>query len=599
VKIELLSPAKDYECGKAAIDCGADALYIGAEKFSARASASNTVDQIARLAEYAHRFYARVYVALNTIIYDREIEALRALVENLYHAGADALIVQDMALLEMELPPIALHASTQTHITTPERAKFLSDAGFSRLVVARELSPDRIAAIHAASDAEIECFIHGALCVSYSGRCFLSNAIGGRSGNRGNARRPCRRQWELLDADMRQLAKGHLLSLKDMNRTEYIGSLIDAGVTSFKIEGRLKDAAYVRNVTAHYRRVIDAHLADRSLARSSSGISHPAFEPAPEKSFNRGFTPYFLTQSRDDVSSHATPKSLGAPVGTVIEVKGRGVRLDSDILQNGDGIVFFCNGELCGTNALIDDDGLLVTGNNFEMQRGMVIYRNKDLSFEKSLEKSCPRKIVISAEIAINDSFLSIALRDADGNAAREEYGPFERATDESVAKGIFTEGMRRTGATIYEFELSFKGDYCLFIPPKRVNEIRRTLLDKFEECRKSAYSPPAQKERAHPDNGVTHVDASWGVANRLAEAFYRKCGAQSVEYAPEVNPRAAEDIPLLTSLYCPFREYHLCSKAGERLYLRSGGDLFEVLCSCARSDHAQCGIEIRKHKQR
>ncbi len=592
-KIELLSPARDYECAKAAIDCGADAVYVGASAFSARASAANTTEDIIRIVDYAHRFYVRVYVALNTIVYNEELASLQTLVEELHCAGVDALIVQDMAFLELSLPPIALHASTQCHITTSERARFLSDAGFSRIVLARELSIGEISRIHAACRAEIECFVHGALCVSYSGRCFLSHAIGGRSGNRGECAQPCRREWELLDSRQETLLKGHLLSLRDMNRGGRIGELLDAGVSSFKIEGRLMDMSYVKNVTAHYRRLIDDELDSRSFLRSSSGVSLSRFIPAPEKSFNRGFTEYFPGEMRDGMSSHATPKSLGAPVGSVIEETKRGFRLDTEVLRNGDGIVYFVNTELRGMNALVED-GLLVAARSSGLKKGTIVYRNRDVDFEKSLERGCERKISVSLQAQVQADTLLLTLHDDDQNAFSDRFGPFDRASDCELARRIFSEGISRTGTTIFRFDLAYDGDFRLFIPPKQVNEIRRNLLSRMQRLRAEAYRPPPALTPSHPPICVSTIDPAWAVANEMAEQFYRRCGAMHIAYAPELTRSVAESMPLLVSAYCPLREYGLCGRAAEELYLRSGSDMFQLHCEC-RNEGGNCGITLTK----
>ena len=308
MKIELLAPAKNIECGIEAIRHGADAVYIGAPKYGARAAAGNTVEDLRRLAEYAHQFGARVYVTLNTIIYDDELDEVEQLVWELYRIGIDALIVQDMALLTMKLPPIELHASTQTDNRTPEKVKFLHENGFSQVVLARELSLDEIAAIHRVTPVPLEAFVHGALCVSYSGQCYASQACFGRSANRGECAQFCRLPFDLVDADGRVIVKNrHLLSLKDMNRSAHLEAMMDAGVRSFKIEGRLKDVTYVKNVTACYRQAIDAILARRpEYERASLGVSTYTFEPQLDKSFNRGFTDYFITGQRSEVYSFAT-----------------------------------------------------------------------------------------------------------------------------------------------------------------------------------------------------------------------------------------------------------------------------------------------------
>ena len=318
--IELLAPAKNPECGIEAIKHGADAVYIGADSFGARAAAGNSIEDIARLVEYAHNYYARVYVTVNTILKEEELETAQKLIWELYKIGVDAILVQDMAILQMLLPPIALHASTQADVRSVEKVRFLAEAGFSRVVLARELSLDEIIAIHnACPDVELECFVHGALCVSYSGQCYASQYCFGRSANRGECAQFCRLPFSVTDAEGNLLIQEkYPLSLRDMNRLQQIEKLLDAGVVSFKIEGRLKDLTYVKNVTAAYRKEIDKILKRRvEYARASSGFVEYNFEPQPEKSFNRGFTEYFLNGRDNSVWSLDTPKAVGEPMGRV------------------------------------------------------------------------------------------------------------------------------------------------------------------------------------------------------------------------------------------------------------------------------------------
>jgi collagenase-like PrtC family protease len=322
-KIELLSPARDLECATEAILHGADAVYIGAPKFGARSAAGNSVDDIRTLCERAHLYDARVYVTLNTILKDEELKEAEQLIRQLYEAGTDALIIQDMGITRLDIPPIPLHASTQTDNRTPEKVRFLQDCGFTQVVLARELSLEQIRKISEATTVPLEVFVHGALCVSFSGQCYLSAATTGRSANRGECAQCCRLPYTMVDSEGTVIAKDrHLLSLKDMNRTDYLEALMDAGVSSFKIEGRLKDVSYVKNVTAWYREKIDEILARRpEYVRSSAGKSTVSFEPSVEKSFNRGFTSYFMERRTSDITAFDTPKSLGEFVGTVKDVK--------------------------------------------------------------------------------------------------------------------------------------------------------------------------------------------------------------------------------------------------------------------------------------
>ena len=338
-KIELLAPAKDLACAMAAIDHGADAVYIGAPKFGARSAAGNSLEDIRQLCAYAHQYDVRIYVTLNTILKDEELEEAQSLVWDLWRAGADALIVQDMALLMLDLPPIPLHASTQTDNRTPEKAAFLEKVGFRQLVLARELSFNEIRQIADQTSVPLEVFVHGALCVSYSGQCYISEALTGRSANRGACAQYCRLPYTLADAEGKEIVKNkHLLSLKDMNRAEQLEALLDAGASSLKIEGRLKDISYVKNITAYYRKKLDAIFKRRSeYTRASVGKSYYTFEPVAEKSFNRGFTPFLLTGRSADITAFDTPKSLGEAVGTVKEIRGNSFTLAGvKSLNNGD-----------------------------------------------------------------------------------------------------------------------------------------------------------------------------------------------------------------------------------------------------------------------
>ena len=344
-KIELLAPAKNVECGIEAINHGADAVYIGAPRFSARAAAGNSLEDIQQLVEYAHLYNVRIYVALNTILKEDELEETEKLIHDLYRIGVDALIVQDMAITQLNLPPIPLHASTQTDNRSVEKVKFMSDAGFTQVVLARELSLQEIARIHqACPDTALEVFVHGALCVSYSGQCYVSQACFGRSANRGECAQFCRLPFDLVDSDGKTIAKEkHLLSLKDMNQSDELEALIDAGASSLKIEGRLKDVTYVKNVTAAYRQKIDAILKRRpEYVRASSGESRFEFTPQLDKSFSRGFSNYYLHgRERQDITSFDTPKSLGEEMGRMKEIRGNYIVVAGlKSFNNGDGVCY-------------------------------------------------------------------------------------------------------------------------------------------------------------------------------------------------------------------------------------------------------------------
>ncbi len=419
--IELLAPARDAEIAIAAIDHGADAVYLGGPDFSARHQAGNPVEQLARVADYAHRYRARVYVTLNTLLQDEELPRAEAMIREICSAGIDALIVQDMAVLEMDLPPVELHASTQAHIDTVEKALFLHRAGFSRLVLARELSLPQIEAIARESGAEIEAFVHGALCVSYSGQCYLSQALCGRSANRGRCAQVCRLPFDVLDPEGHLLRTGtHALSLKDMNRSAHLEALIDAGVCSLKIEGRLKDLPYVKNITAYYRRTLDDLLYRRpDLARASDGQVDLRFTPDPARSFNRGYTDYLLHGERtEDLSNPATPKSIGQPAGRVVSVSRDSFTTDSPLaFAPGDGFVYLRRGEVQGGFRINRAQGSRLYPSRMPSVRpGDLLYRNQDAAFDRLLAaSSATRKVAVDLRLEATPEGYRLLAEDESG----------------------------------------------------------------------------------------------------------------------------------------------------------------------------------------
>ena len=411
-RIELLSPAKDLETGIAAINCGADAVYLGAAHFGAREAAGNPIADVERLIQYAHKYWARVYVVVNTLLYDEELDEAQRLIGQVYQAGADALIIQDAGLLELDLPPIPLFACTQMHNHTPERVAFLEQVGFQRAILARELSLPQIHEIRAKTSIELETFIHGALCVSYSGQCYLSYAIGGRSGNRGQCAQPCRRPYKLLGREGQVVSnRRYLLSLHDLNLSASLDELVDAGVCSFKIEGRLKDKTYVMNVVAHYRKLLDAVLNERAMRPTASGTIHLDFEPDPNKTFNRGYSSYFLYDRGADIAANDTPKSIGEPLGMVVSADRGSFTLEpsSPPLQPGDGICFLdANRELTGTTINRVVDRSIFPENMEHLKPGVQVFRNHDHAFTDVLVKSqSVRKIGVEMRLAAAANGLS------------------------------------------------------------------------------------------------------------------------------------------------------------------------------------------------
>ena len=594
MNIELLAPAKNLECGIEAIRHGADAVYIGAPKYGARAAAGNSLDDLRQLASFAHQYGARVYVTLNTIIYDDELTEVEALVWDLYRIGIDALIVQDMALLTMNLPPIALHASTQTDNRTPEKVQFLHAAGFSQVVLARELSLEDIAAIHRACSVPLEAFVHGALCVSYSGQCYASQACFGRSANRGECAQFCRLPFTMVDADGRVIERDrHLLSLKDMNRSAHLEAMMDAGICSFKIEGRLKDVTYVKNVTAYYRQAIDKILARRpEYKRASQGVSTYTFTPQLDKSFNRGFTDYYITGKRSDVTSFATPKSVGEPIGRIKEV-GRGYITVSSpkSLHNGDGLCY------------IDESGLLqgfrvnkVEGTRLylkEMPRTLrprtPLFRNYDQEFERLLSRpSAERRIPVSMRLYEVPFGFALTLTDDSKHQATVTLTCGKEPARTEQRAGIEAQ-LSKLGGTIFvaeHIDVDFTDNW--FIPSSVVADMRRRAVEAYERMSKATWSnnqlvshkPKTTPAVPSPVGPLTYLA---NIANRRAQEFYQARGAGKV--APAFELSAPKDAILMFCRHClryamgwcprqggvksPFREpYTLVSADGRRFVL-------------------------------
>lgn len=610
--VELLAPAKDAETGIAAIDAGADAVYIGGPRFGARTNASGSVADIARLADYARLFKVRTYVTLNTLLKDAELEAAQALVREVWQAGADALIIQDMGLTELELPPIPLFASTQCHITTPEKARFLEQAGFRRLILARELSLDEIRAIRSATTVELECFIHGALCVCYSGQCYMSYAAGGRSGNRGDCAQPCRLNYDLTDETGAVLiADRNLLSLKDLNRTAGIGALLDAGVSSFKIEGRLKDLAYIRNVVSHYRQTIDRELDARGLRRSSSGRSSAPFTPNPAKSFNRGFTEYFLHGRPDPLESPLPQKAMGEPVGHIATVECDFFTLDSPAtLVPGDGICFFdADGNLQGTNINRTVDNRFYPKDIPFIRPGIPLYRNRDSAFEKALASHPPqRKIGLDITFLQETEGFRLIARDEDGTPAEvRQDGPFDTAQNAERARDNIMTQLSKTGGTPYQAgTITVSGEAPRFVPLKVLNEARRMLLERLtlERLQRAVRNETCWETTDHPYPQTT-LTFEGNALNDRARAFYRRHGVLAIEPAAEsgIDMKGRR---VMTSRYCLKRMLGLCerypqepliplaTKPQGELTLTAGRQTYWLHFACDR-----CEMDVTHHNQR
>jgi putative protease len=589
--IELLAPAKDLECGKAAICAGADAVYVGAPKFSARAAAGNSLADIEKLISYAHTYWARVYVALNTILYDNELESARKIIRSVYESGADGLIIQDMGLLEMDLPPIPLIASTQTHNYEVEKIQFLESAGFQRVILARELSLKQIEEIRAKTNIELEFFVHGALCVCYSGQCYLSEATQARSANRGQCAQPCRLPYTLTDARGSVIAeKDEILSLKDLNLSREIPLLLNAGITSFKIEGRLKDIGYVKNITAFYRNQIDAVLS-ADMRRASSGTTTTEFVPDPKKTFNRGFTTHFLYK-RGKESLSRSPKSIGTFIGKVRQVGGAFFTLEgTETLSNGDGICFFDdNDQLHGTNVNTVEGKDVYPAGMEGIKTGMEIYRNRDQQFVKALNHDrTKRKILVSVDFDELPDGYCLKTEDEDGNKVEYRY-PCKKVKAEKPdqAAMIVQKQLSKSGESIYEIsEVLMNWKEPAFLPVAVLNELRRKLLGQLEEERIRNYprreSPVIPNEVPYPQK---NLDYRANVVNEKAKEFYKRHGVESIE--PGFEMRERKEGTLMTMKHCLRFQFGLCGgreKEAKPLFMTDFKNRYRLEFDCGRCE--------------
>ena len=590
--VELLAPAKDLQSAMAAVDYGADAVYIGGAKFGARYAAGNSADQIARVAEYAHRFGVRVHATLNTLLYDDELEAAERQARELIAAGIDALIVQDMALRRMNLP-VELHASTQMCNMTPAQARFLGQSGFARVILERALSLGEIREICAATTAQVECFVHGAICVGYSGRCFLSRSMSGRSGNRGACSQPCRLTYDLTDGRGRTYMAGkHLLSVRDLNLSAHVGDLLDAGVRSFKIEGRLKDVGYIKNVVAFYRREVDDALAARPhLRRASVGRSVADFTPDTAKSFTRGESAYFLMGKRAGVASFDTPKAIGEYVGRVSRVEKNRFCLDGTRrLAPGDGICFLTPQGLGGTNvnAVAGD---WVTPNRMEgIAPGTEVSRNYDHLFNQLVERSRTRRVIpATALVDVSAGGVVMCYTDCEGVTARVErraaLDPAKNAAANAAA--LRTQAMK-SGDTLFAVDEARVRGGEWFVPVSLAAELRREGLAALLQARLDR----GVEHRILPEGTATYpaetLAAEENVTNRLAEAFYRAHGVRRIEWGLDLEASTAGH-RVMRSAYCIRREIGECLKEHPRLrgelWLERGTSRYRLDFDCERCE--------------
>lgn len=570
--LELLAPARNAEIALAAIDHGADAVYMGATTHGARHAAANSIDDIKRVTDYAHRFNARVYVTVNTLIYDNELEEVTSLVHELYRAGVDALIVQDMAMLSLPLPPIPLHASTQCDTRTPRRAKFLEEAGFSQIVLARELTLEEIAAIRAVTTVPLEGFVHGALCVSYSGNCQASYALTGRSANRGECAQICRLPFDLIDGNGNTVMTGkHLLSLRDMNRITSLLPMIEAGISSFKIEGRLKDINYVKTVVTAYRRALDEIIAARpdEFVRSSIGITQWEQAPSLESAFNRGYTDYFLHSRRPAkgvaMASVDTPKSIGESIGRVKRVKGKTIEINSrETINNGDGMSYYDSaGVLRGFRVNRADGNILHLTAPVSITPGTQLYRNLNTASRAELSRSrATRTIPVDMTLWLapgNRLSLTVALSDKKTTAATATV----ELPEVTEARTPQLDGRHRTlaklGDTIYTLnDLEDKAG-GLFVPASLLATLRRDAIETLEKARKAAYPFEVRQYPATKPTTTEALHYNDNVANRLSRDYYQQAGATSIEPALENSPSVKPGTRVMLTRYCLRRELGHC----------------------------------------
>ena len=634
LELELLSPAKDKAVGIAAIDCGADSVYIAAPKYGARSQAGNSFEDIEKLCSYAHGFGAKVYLTLNTILFDNEIEEAELYLWEAYKAGIDAVIVQDFGILKMNRPPIPLFASTQTDIRTPEKAALLEALGFERLILARELSLKQIAKIKNAVSVPLESFVHGALCVSYSGQCYLSQSLAQRSANRGMCAQPCRSNYDLVDENGKVLVKDTpLLSLKDMNRISRLGDLMDAGVDSFKIEGRLKNISYVKNIVSLYSQALDKIIAEKNrngeqIRRSSFGRSRCAFNPDAGKTFNRGYTEFFLDGKREDFKSRDAAKNMGEYIGTVAEVKGGGTAFVSFTytpakdgqkekrIHNSDGLCFVSGGKISSgyraSRCLSDHKGrsenygVELFTKEANIKKGDRIYRNFDAGFEKQIEKTPSRIIDVELDVFLSESHITVSAYSDRFKTTFTLFLPGERAENKELAQNLVKNQLGKTSGHFSFSVNSVDGDDIYFYRTSALNAIRAELADTLEkyleESRKKAakksettHKPGEQTtaenlvalaQKAFAEDGKSYLR---NCSNRLAESVYRDMGMDGLEPSYEQQPQ--NNAVLMRCKYCIRYQLGLCPDDGKKLFLKNGDNTLALEFDCRK-----CEMTVKLH---
>lgn len=556
IKVELLAPAQNLACAKAAIIYGADAVYIGANSFGARKNASNNLEDIKELVNFAHKYNVKIYVTVNTILNDNELKEAEKLINELYKIKVDALIIQDMGLLGLNLPPIELHASTQCNIRTLEKVKFFEDIGIKRAVLARELSLEKIKEIKQNTNIELECFIHGALCVSYSGNCYMSAYIGGRSANRGECAQACRKKYSITDEKGNFIIKDkYLLSLKDLCLKDYIKELVDTGVKSFKIEGRLKDEAYVKNVVLYYRKLLD------EFDKTSDGVILSDFEPDINKTFNRGYTTYFIEKNKYDIFNFDTPKSTGEFLGVAYKISKNGFGINTDKkISNGDGLCFFVDGELKGCYVNKIENNIIYPNIILKnLKTGDKIYRNFDIEFEKAVKNSKTKRL-IKTDLVINDK--EIILNDGI-YSVKIPYRFDEIAQNKEKMIENIKASFKKTGDSIFYIdEIQIKTDKIPFLKISYMNELRRKLFEFLEEKRVENYKTNFFEKTKYTKYRDEFKDYRLNIHNKKAKEFYEKCEVKNIEYSPE-STKDFKNKEIMRTKHCLRRALNLCLKKG------------------------------------
>jgi putative protease len=604
-KVEILAPAKNLYQGMFAINAGADAVYIGAPQYGARSNATNSLEDIAELVNYAHLFKAQVFVVVNTILYDHELEDCQKMIHELYAIGVDALIVQDMAIFEMDLPPIVIHASTQANNRDPKHVKFLKDAGMQRVVLARELNLDQIKDIHQATDVELEFFVSGALCVAFSGNCYMSIAGGERSANRGSCAQNCRLPYELKDGTGTTLIESsHLLSIKDLDLSDQLPNLIEAGITSFKIEGRLKDLVYVKNNVSYLRQKLDAFLENNDqFTKASSGRTIFNFEPQMDRSFNRGYTDYFVNQRKEKIGSWESPKSRGQYIGKITEVTPKGYFIENaEDLNNGDGLYFLNNqNESDGIQVNVVLNSFVIPNNYKEIPVGTEIYRNSDAAFNKLVERedATIRKIGVYLTLKESNNGFELSVIDEDGHTTsmilESDKTP---STKGEIILDELKKNLSKTGNTPFivdSINIDFSQHW--FLPTSKVNEVRRAVLEKLIEIRVKEYvREEFQLTKTDHPYPVKELDFTYNVSNKMARAFYHRHGVTEIEKAFEIQWDPGKSRVMVTK-YCVKYELGKCArfqrdtmgeKVVEPLSLKHGDNEYKLKFNCK-----PCEMEI------